>query len=298
MRILIFGAGGLVGGHLLEAARREGIDALPVFHEFVPTAYKQKQCLKADITKESEAAFLIKEISPDCVVNLTALPVSVCEAHPKRAGDLIFKGTANIVSGLSNSIRYIHLSTDMVYDGLKEGFYTLEDRENPLNVYAKYKLQSEEYTKRSHENNVIIRSCLVLGRGLFRRGGFADWMHEKAINKERIGLFRDQNRTPITAEGLAAAIIRLASDNFTGILIGSGGYSMNRVEIGKIFLEANGFDLSLINEVSIEDVSSDAPLHKNLSASPGDFVRFSKIQPYRFKDLLRKSLLYPGKSHD
>jgi len=61
--------------------------------------------------------------------------------------------------------KLIHYSTDYVFDGIKKGLYTEEDKPNPLSQYAKSKLLGEELVKQVLEDYLILRVSWVYGEG-------------------------------------------------------------------------------------------------------------------------------------
>jgi dTDP-4-dehydrorhamnose reductase len=58
----------------------------------------------------------------------------------------------------------VHYSTDYLFDGTKIGFYTEEDRPNPLNKYGKSKLYGELFIQKTLENYLIFRTSWVYGK--------------------------------------------------------------------------------------------------------------------------------------
>ena len=59
--------------------------------------------------------------------------------------------------------KLIHISTDYVFDGTKEGDYTEDDNPNPINVYGKSKYQGEQNIQGILKEYFIIRTSWLYG---------------------------------------------------------------------------------------------------------------------------------------
>jgi dTDP-4-dehydrorhamnose reductase len=57
----------------------------------------------------------------------------------------------------TRDIAYVHISTDAVFDGEKDGFYTEEDSPNPMGVYARTKLDGEWAVLTENPNAIVAR---------------------------------------------------------------------------------------------------------------------------------------------
>src|SRR5688572_1784301 len=139
MKLLITGASGLLGINLAMEAMRE--------HEVVGMDRgKLKsapfQVLKADLLHRNVIDSVLDSAQPDALINCAALAnLERCEEYPDHARILNAEIPGELAHACSErNIRFIHLSTDAVFDGTKEGFYTEEDEPNPQGVYAQTKL--------------------------------------------------------------------------------------------------------------------------------------------------------------
>ena len=94
---------------------------------------------------ENNVSILMKKIKPDYIINCAAY-TSVDEAeteidYARLINHFAVKNIAEIAK--DNSIKLIHISTDYVFDGLKQGLYDENDIPSPLNEYGKTKLEGE-----------------------------------------------------------------------------------------------------------------------------------------------------------
>jgi dTDP-4-dehydrorhamnose reductase len=105
----------------------------------------------------------------------------------------------------------LHYSTDYVFDGSKDGFYTEDDSRNPLGVYGKSKAAGEEAIENAFANlpakrqkqhqaqYAIFRTSWVYGDG----GNFIRTILHFAKEREELRIISDQYGVPTSAEWLA-----------------------------------------------------------------------------------------------
>jgi dTDP-4-dehydrorhamnose reductase len=153
-KILITGAGGLVGRHL---ARR-----MAARHELI--ALKRSDL---DITDRAAVWRLIESERPDLVVNCAVLGVDECERDERAARAVNVEGPRALAEAAGPvGADVLHFSTNYVFDGREEGRapYTIEDEPRPLNVYGRTKLEGERAVRASMQS-FVVRTSWVYGRG-------------------------------------------------------------------------------------------------------------------------------------
>lgn len=146
-RVLITGGSGQVG---VELAR-----LLP-WAEAMPRA-------ALDVTDESAVRKATR--GRDVVVHLAAYTdVDGSERDPERAAMVNDRGTAIVAHACAEAGCYlVYVSTDYVFDGMKDGEYEEEDVPSPLNAYGRTKLAGEGHTL--DVEGVVLRTSSVYGAG-------------------------------------------------------------------------------------------------------------------------------------
>jgi dTDP-4-dehydrorhamnose reductase len=81
---------------------------------------------------------------------------------------------------------------------------------------------------------------------------------------EKLPLYADQLRTPITVDDLVDVIFRLAVAPFNGVLLAGGDEGLNRVEMGGKLLSAMGRSHALIQPIYAAEQKSTVPLQLDL----------------------------------
>ena len=155
MNILITGAGGLLGQYLATE--------LKSFH--IVTGYRHSDL---DITKVDSIRQVFDRMHPEVVVNCAAMTaVDACETEREQAFQCnAIAPQLLAVACRQHSVQLVHISTDYVFDGSKDGLYEPEDKPNPISVYGQSKLEGEVLVQQE-----LPSACIVRVAGLYGRGG-------------------------------------------------------------------------------------------------------------------------------
>ena len=162
-----------------------------------------------DITNPEQTTGFIKKSRPDWIINCAAYNlVDKAESEPDIA--LLINGTAvkNITEVIAGSeCRFIHISSDYIYDGKSNVPYNEYSPENPLSAYGRSKLAGEKHAL-LHQGSMIIRtSWLYSSFG----NNFVKTILQHAKEKESLRVVFDQTGTPTYAADLAEAIMSIIS---------------------------------------------------------------------------------------
>jgi len=230
-KILITGASGFVGGHLVKQAQKK-YEAHAIYNKN-QTQLNNIHAHKFDLCQVSQVDQLLSDIFPDIIIHTAAIAnPDRCEADPDSAIMVNIKATEQLATwSQKNGARLIYTSTDMVFDG-ESGNYKESDPPNPISLYSKTKATAEEFVKANNSNYVIARVALVYGFGITRQASFFEKMVEKLNTGEKITLFYDQYRSPILVDNLAEALLELAENKFVGTIHLGGSERINRWEFG------------------------------------------------------------------
>ena len=170
-----------------------------------------------DITDKQSGENYIKKIRPDVVINLAAITdVDGCEDIKKELAERINGYGAGVVAGLcrEHNVRFVHFSTDYVFDGLKTVPCKESDAPNPLSVYGATKLEGEREALEKNPSSLIIRA-----QGLYGKGGenFITKVVKMAKQSGAIRVVSDQRVSPTYTKDLAEPLIAHIKKGKTGI---------------------------------------------------------------------------------
>jgi dTDP-4-dehydrorhamnose reductase len=144
--------------------------------------------------------------------------VDYCEGHEDEA--FAVNGIApRVVAGIcrDKGAHLTYFSTDMVFDGLREGLYTEEDVARPLSVYGASKLAGEEAVLGVSAANLVVRVSWLYGPG---RPAFPEWIIGRAREASEVVLPADKVGSPTFSIDVAGLLEPLLAP--TGGTVASG----------------------------------------------------------------------------
>ncbi|AKV70886.1 MULTISPECIES: dTDP-4-dehydrorhamnose reductase [Microcystis] len=205
-KVLLIGAKGQVGQELQVT--------LPQLGEVISIGREE-----LDLTNSEKISQLIREIHPDYLVNAAAYTaVDKAETEP----DLAYSINAiapKIMAESAEKIqaKFLHISTDYVFDGRKNTPYLETDLTNPLGVYGQSKLRGEEEIKTVNSQAIILRTAWVYGS--YGKSNFVKTMLRLGKEREELKVVVDQVGSPTWSKDIATAITHLLInvDNPAGI---------------------------------------------------------------------------------
>ena len=223
MRLLIAGAGGMLGQDVRRAGERAGHEILGLSHQ------------ELDITDALAVEELLAQLKPDAVLNCAAwTDVDGAESQPAAALAVNGAGAGNVARAAATvGARVIHISTDYVFAGEppldRAGAaraYVESDATGPLSVYGQSKLEGERQVLDASPRHCVVRSSWLFGLG---GRNFADTMLALARERDAVQVVSDQFGCPTWTGHLAPALLGLLERALTGVvhLAGSGVVSWN-----------------------------------------------------------------------
>ena len=218
MRMLITGAGGMLGQDLVAAASSAGMDPVGFAHSDL------------DILDQQAVAAAVSEASPDVVVNCAAW-TDVDGAEAEFAAALAVNGTAagtlaDAAAGAGAWV--IHISSDYVFDGHKREPYLESDPTGPLSAYGRSKLEGETAVAAcAPDSHTIVRSSWLFGPG---GPCFPKTILRLAAERDELNVVDDQVGCPTFTGHLAVGLVELAGRRPRGVvhLAGAGSCSWHR----------------------------------------------------------------------
>lgn len=251
MKVLVTGAGGLVGRALAAHCSLQGENVCALDHHAL------------DITDELAVSAALDREAPDLVINCAAwTDVDGCELDPERAARANAYGPELLALACRKvDALFITISTDYVFDGEKDGFYTQADQPNPQSAYGISKLEGERRAQSVWERTIVVRSGYIFGSG---GANFLSNVLARARSGEPLKVITDSFGTPTYARDLAAQLYRLAVLNLPGLYhVVNSGEGANFEDFSRLALKSAGLDTSLLNPVSMKSLNRPAPRPRN-----------------------------------
>jgi len=226
IKLLITGSNGLLGQKIVNQCIKHNIKFLATSQGVNRNSNCQSSNFESlDITIKAEIEAIVKKYKPTHIINTAAVTnVDFCESNQELCQLVNVKAVEYLNSiSISNQIHLTHLSTDFVFDG-ENGPYKETDHVNPLSVYAKSKVDSEQALLSSnHKNWSILRTIIVFGEGEnLSRSNIVLWAKTALEKGDSLTIVDDQFRAPTWADDLAWACIQSAKLKAKGIYHISG----------------------------------------------------------------------------
>ena len=237
MKLFLTGASGLVGSAFAQAASRRGHHVTGIVGSFAGTLPGVTEKRTLDLTDDAALTGAVLDAFPDAIVNCAAVAdPAQCDADPARAQALNVALPATLARLAHHvSAKFIHLSSEQVFDGTSAAPYSLQSTPKPINLYGRQKLESERLVHAAApEFAITVRAPLLTGNSLSGKRSlherlFADWSAGKTPR-----VFSDEIRQPCTAGNLADLMLELLERNdVRGVYHWAGADTLSRLELAR-----------------------------------------------------------------
>ena len=164
-----------------------------------------------DISDPTSIDYFFASEKPDAVVNCAAYTaVDKAEKEELLAEKINHHAVANLAMACKKSgVKFVHISTDYLFDGTKSTPYHEKDIVRPRSVYGITKLEGETALLRAEIKSIIIRtSWLYSAYG----NNFVKTMLRLGKEKEQLSVVSDQVGTPTYAGDLASVVLQILRD--------------------------------------------------------------------------------------
>lgn len=254
MKFLITGGTGQLGYDLKRELLLRGYDAKNIF---VPSREEM------DITKEEVVKKVMLQLKPDIVFHCAAYTaVDQAEEDREACYAINVMGTKYLTKYASEiRSRIIYISTDYVFDGIKEGIYEVSDAVCPVNYYGETKYLGEEEVKK-YFNHLIVRISWVFG---IHGKNFVKTMLKLSLSKNEISVITDQVGSPTYTKDLSKLLVDMALSEKTGIYHATNEGYCSWYEFCQYIFEVNGIKMK-VNPILTCDYPTKAkrPLNSKL----------------------------------
>ncbi len=206
MRIVVFGGAGQLGLEIQRRAEDLNFEVIsPVISE-------------VDIADADQVKFLLERSRPNLIINCAAYTnVDKAEEEKELAYRINVVGAANVATrAAALNARFIHISTDFVFDGKLGRPLTEEDKPHPLSVYGKTKYEGElEILRVAPKQALIVRTSSLHGA---QGNNFVHAMLKAIRERSEVRVVSDRMMSVTWAGWLAEAVLDLGRLDCVGIV--------------------------------------------------------------------------------
>lgn len=225
MRILVTGGRGQLGSALRKALSG---------HELFTPGHQD-----LDITRANLVASTFDALRPQLVIHTAAwTDTQGCERYPEKAHEVNVEGTRWVArTSAAVGAAVVYISSNEVFDGVASEPYPEDAEPNPLNAYARTKLEGEREVEQALERHYIVRTAWLYGAG---RASFPEKIIAAARKQGSLKVVTDEIASPTWTQSLAEAISRLIEEPAWGTYHLTGAGWCSRLEWAQAVLELAG----------------------------------------------------------
>ena len=236
-KVIVFGGGGQLGVELCrEFERRQwSVERL------------DRQAI--DVTDPARVEEAVAKADPQLVINAAAYnQVDIAESEPMTAYQANALAVRNIALACRQTdTKFVHYSTDYVFDGTKGSPYVETDAPHPLGAYAVSKLAGELYAQAYLDNVLILRVSGVFGPGgrFTPRSNFVELMLRLANSGNPIRVVEDHFASPTYAPAIASRTAEMVERKLAGLFHMGGGQAISWFDYARMIFEEAGLSPTL-----------------------------------------------------
>jgi len=264
MHLFVLGSEGQLGTALRNTAQRKGM------HNCVFLSRAD-----IDITNfaKVDEYFQNNFVKDSVIINCAAYTdVEKAESEPEKAFQINSLGVKNLAESCRKSeIKFIHISTDFVFNGLKSELYNESDMPDPVSVYGKSKAEGEKAVLENPDNCLIIRTSWLYST---THKTFVNKIIEKSKTNAQIRVVEDEIGSPTYAFDLAETLIQICGkvseiENFkTAVYHYCNTGSVSRYEYAKKIIDYSNASSEVVPVLSKDlDMKAKRPSNSSLDNS-------------------------------
>ncbi|MDE1264197.1 MULTISPECIES: dTDP-4-dehydrorhamnose reductase [Vibrio] len=251
MRVLITGSHGQVGYCLTQQlAKLENTEVLALDKE------------RLDITNQDAVNTTVKEFQPTIIINAAAHTAVDKAEEQVELSYAINRDGPKFLAQAAQEIGAVilHISTDYVFEGNKQGEYEETDHTNPQGVYGKSKLAGELAVAKACEKHIILRTAWVFGEN---GNNFVKTMLRLGATRDALSIVGDQFGGPTYAGDIADALIQIAKCIIKGDEVEYGIYHYS----GLPHVSWYEFAEAIFNEAHEQGITTKKPSLTSISTA-------------------------------
>ena len=247
MRVLITGANGMVARAVIEYCRSIGDEVAALTRQ------------ELNIANTGQVQEFLQDKKPDAVINCAAFTdVDGAETNQEVCYKTNTFGVENLaLASKKIDCAFVTISTDFIFDGTKDDFYTQRDTPNPQSVYAKSKLEGEIRARNAYARSIIVRSGWIYGSG---GTNFLSVMHKLLAEGKPVKAISDSFGTPTSAKDLARRLRELVELDLPAVYhVTNAGEGTSYLGFARKVCEIKGLNENLLESVLTKNLKRPAP---------------------------------------
>nr|WP_283162391.1 dTDP-4-dehydrorhamnose reductase [Phascolarctobacterium sp. ET69] len=276
VKVLVTGANGQLGYDVVKELQKQNIECYGAVRK------------DFDIVDFEATEKFITNYKPDVVIHCAAY-TSVDKAEDEQGLCYLVNASATEnIAGICKKInaKMLYISTDYVFDGTKNGFYEVDDKPNPINVYGKTKLLGEQAVQKILDKYFIVRISWVFGE---HGNNFVKTMLRLGKERKEINVVADQYGSPTYTADLAPLLVEMIQTDKYGIYYATNKGVCTWAEFAEEIFKIVGMDVK-VNHITTAEYPTRAqrPMNSRLSKKSLQINNFKYLKLWN--DALRQFL--------
>ena len=253
MKVLVSGANGQLGYDVAKELQKQNI-------ECCGATRKDFDLVDFEATEK-----FITNYMPDMVIHCAAY-TAVDKAEDEQGLCYLVNASATENIALickKINAKMLYISTDYVFDGTKKGFYEVDDKPNPINVYGRTKLLGEQAVQKMLEKYFIVRISWVFGE---HGNNFVKTMLRLGKEHKELNVVADQYGSPTYTDDLAPLLIEMIKTDKYGIYHATNEGVCSWAEFAEEIFKVAGMNVK-VNHIATDEYLTKAkrPVNSRLS---------------------------------
>lgn len=267
MKYLITGINGQLGYDIIRELKLHGVPS----QDIIGVGHKEM-----DITDEKSVHQIITQVKPDVVFhNAAYTKVDLAEDNYEecyKANSLGPKYIAEACEEVDSKL--IHISTDYVFNGRKDGFYVETDTPDPINVYGETKYLGE-LNAMKNPRTYVVRISWVFG---INGNNFIKTMLRLSENNKKVRVVNDQIGSPTYTVDLSRLLVDMSEVDKYGIYHATNEGICSWKELAEYVFKSNGIDME-VEEIKTSEYKTKAtrPMNSRMSKNKLEENGFERL---------------------
>lgn len=253
MKVLVIGSNGQLGYDVVKELQKQNIECCGAVRK------------DFDIVNFEATEKFITNYMPDVVIHCAAY-TAVDKAEDEQG--LCYLVNASATENIAQickkiDAKMVYISTDYVFDGTKDGFYEVDDKPKPVNVYGRTKLLGEQAVQKILNKYFIIRISWVFGE---HGNNFVKTMLKLGKERKELNVVADQYGSPTYTADLAPLLIEMIKTDKYGVYHATNEGVCSWAEFAEEIFKLAGMNVK-VNHITTAEYPTKAkrPLNSRLS---------------------------------
>ena len=205
-----------------------------------------------------------------------------CELNPAMARQINVASAEAVAENVrAYGSRLVHLSSDLVFSGQGAGNYVETDATDPVTIYGKTMVESEELLTAAVPGVAILRISLPMGPSFNKHAGAIDWIQSRFRAGRPATLYYDEVRSCTYCDDLNGVFERFLHGHEGGIWHLGSPRPMTLFQIAQIVNRVGGYDPQLLKGCLRYMAGPMPPRAGNVSLCSAKLARLMGTNPFR-----------------